>query len=199
MTVDGTYFSSGADPWAIDTFVTASLFTLAADTGFVQSLAGIRINLLGGSRPGDLVVGQLASAPLGNVSTNMDPTSQRFDPADMRFTLTSSFLITPQNPRFAFSARLLVGNFSSFSADSIETRETVLDFGNTARLSIDAPPGITFVSDSGAFLVSAPVPEPATSALLTLGLGLLLATAARQSAGRLQRLRIGRNEGSTST
>ncbi len=175
MTVSGLYSSSSANPRPLDTFVTANLITLSGATGFVDDAAGIGIKIYQDG------IGQL-TGQLGDVTTNADPTSLQFDTADMRFTLTSSFFVTAQNPSFAFYARLLVNNFSSFQADDISTRETVLDFGHTAKLSIDAPAGITFSSDSGAFLV--PVPEPSSTALLALGLAMLVAAAARPRAAR---------------
>lgn len=181
MTVDGFFSSNSPDPRGLgspSTFAGASLLTLAADTGFVRSQAGVGIELIGGNRPGDAVVGRLRGMPL-NATTNIDPATQLFDSADMRFTLIAEFLITPQSPSFAFLAQLRVGNFSSFAEDASVTRENVLDFGNTARLSIEAPPGVTFISDSGAFLVA--VPEPATQAMLAAGLVFLWATARRRA------------------
>lgn len=184
MTVGGFYSASSVDPWPVDTFVTASLVTLSVDNGFLEDSAGIRIELQSTQVPGEPVTA-FRDSEFGDVTTNGvvppgNPTSLMFDPSDMRFTLTSSFDITPLKPSFAFSARLLVGNFSSFLADSSSTRDTVLDFGQTARLSISAPPGVTFISESGAFLQ--PVPEPSTVALLTIGLAMLMAAAARQRA-----------------
>lgn len=52
-----------------------------------------------------------------------------------------------------------------------------VDFYNTAAISLDLPPGYTAFTSSGVQLfatVAAPVPEPATGAMLALGLGLLV-------------------------
>ena len=57
-----------------------------------------------------------------------------------------------------------------------------INFYNTAVASIDLPPGFTATTSSGIPLVFAPVPEPATSALWTLGLA-LVGLAARRRGG----------------
>ena len=59
------------------------------------------------------------------------------------------------------------------------------DAGNTARFFLEVPPGVTFTSQSGQFLVNAaPVPEPAILSLLFPGLLAIAAVASRQRADR---------------
>lgn len=172
MSVGGFYSASAGTPVPLtDTFINASLLTSSAETGLPVDSSQIIVKLLSSQAQGTPVTA-FRESESGDLTTNGvvpvgNPTSLLFDPADMRFTLTSSFDITPSKPSFAFSARLLIGNFSTF-ADGSGGGDTVLDFGRTAKLSIDAPPGVAFVSGSGAFLV--PVPEPANAALLAIGL-----------------------------
>jgi len=57
-----------------------------------------------------------------------------------------------------------------------------IDFYNTAVASIELPPGFTATTSSGIPLVFAPVPEPATSALWSLGLAAVGLAARRRVA-----------------
>jgi hypothetical protein len=61
-----------------------------------------------------------------------------------------------------------IGLFLNMSALAIQVEA---DFSHTARIFVDAP-GSTFVSDSGN-LMTAPIPEPETYAMLLAGLGLI--------------------------
>ncbi len=49
----------------------------------------------------------------------------------------------------------------------------VSDFYQTAGLQIQAPRGVTFTSESGAFLTAGGVPEPATWAMMIIGFGMI--------------------------
>lgn len=77
----------------------------------------------------------------------------------------------------------LVGTFDIISLMFTMLPEPgdTLDFGNSAYLSLALPPGATYSSASGSFLVSA-VPEPVSLMSLLLGLG-VLAAYRRRSAG----------------
>ena len=62
--------------------------------------------------------------------------------------------------------------------------EGQIDFYNTASASVTLPPGYTATTSSGLQLVFAPVPEPATTALMLLGGVALLCMARHRAAGR---------------
>ena len=57
-------------------------------------------------------------------------------------------------------------------------------FGNTARVGLDLPDGVSFTSDSGVFLTdavaTAPVPEPETWALMMAGFASIVSVARRR-------------------
>lgn len=67
--------------------------------------------------------------------------------------------------------------------------EGVLDFYNTASISMQLPAGFSATTSSGVQLVFAPVPEPATYALMLAGLG-LVAWEARRRRRDLWALRV---------
>jgi len=58
--------------------------------------------------------------------------------------------------------------------------EGVVDFYNTASISMQLPSGFSATTSSGLPLVFAPVPEPRTNAMMLAGLGLLAWRARRQ-------------------
>lgn len=99
------------------------------------------------------------------ITTNADA-SGNFDPSDIEATISMYFDVTAAEPEFTFGARLVtsagLGPFV-FPADQLQTND--VDFGNTAQLSLIAPPGVTWTSSSGVFLV----PEPSVAALLGAG------------------------------
>ena len=64
--------------------------------------------------------------------------------------------------------------------------EGQIDFYNTASASVTLPPGYTATTSSGLPLVFAPVPEPATAALMLLGASSLLGLARGRAAGPLR-------------
>jgi hypothetical protein len=111
------------------------------------------------SNSGDIY---LPEGTVGGVTTNADPITGLFDRNDVRFDLSRSFAIVPGGT-FWFLAQL-----NLFAGGTNE----VTDFGHTALLSLDLPPGVTYTSSSGLFLtgVAAPVPEPETTWLLLAGL-----------------------------
>jgi hypothetical protein len=116
-----------------------------------------------------LYVDHASAQGSGTFSTNADSRGQFADPADVRIVLTASFLVTPSNPTFSFLARL--GTATGISAVALspgDTRVSEVDFGNSARLSLILPAGVSWTSESGVFLQG--VPEPSMGALLAAGL-----------------------------
>lgn len=76
--------------------------------------------------------------------------------------LSVSILLTPDDSTFSFIGLL----------NAAVNAGGVADFGHTATLTLDLPPGLTFESASGVFL--APIPEPPTIASLLLGVIVVL-------------------------
>jgi hypothetical protein len=112
------------------------------------------------SNAGDIY---LPEGIVGGVKTNADPITGLFPRNDVRFDLSKSFAVSPGAPSFWFMAQLnlLAGGTND-----------VTDFGHTALLSLDLPPGVTYTSSSGLFLtdIAAPVPEAETAWLLLAGI-----------------------------
>lgn len=87
----------------------------------------------------------------------------------------------------------IVGSFSFIGPNALVPVEMVLDvggqfgyadFGNTADFAFEPlPAGVTFVSASGAFLISVDVSEPSSSAVLVLGMSILSLVARRRPHG----------------
>jgi hypothetical protein len=92
-------------------------------------------------------------------------------------TYTETYDITGAEADIAVAAR---ANMDCSNGSSCQ-------FGNTAKFIIDAPTGTSFTSDSGVFLTggTSAVPEPATWAMMMIGLGAL-------GAGLRQRRRQGK-------
>lgn len=105
----------------------------------------------------------LYDAPVGQVTTNADPITGIFPSNDVRIDLSRTFTVSASTPDIWFLAQL-----SLVSGGANET----MDFGHTALLSLDLPPGVTYTSASGLFLTegAAPVPEPEAAWLLFAGL-----------------------------
>lgn len=73
---------------------------------------------------------------------------------------------------------ILPGDYTLQVALTTQAANGTADFGNTARLHLRLPEGVSIESDSGTFLASAvpisAVPEPAAAALLLAGLGVVV-------------------------
>lgn len=96
------------------------------------------------------------------ITTNAD-LSGNFDPSDIGITIAMYFDVSAAQPEFTFGARLVtsagLGPFV-VPADQLQTNDT--DFGDTAEISLIVPPGVTWTSSSGVFLL----PEPSIAAML---------------------------------
>lgn len=105
-----------------------------------------------------------------DIETNADHLNTFPDPADVRFAIGMNILVTPSTPSFTFIAGLDTASGFGFILPGNETKVSELDFGNTARLSLIVPDGVSWTSASRAFLV----PEPGTYVLVLTGLLTLL-------------------------
>jgi len=107
--------------------------------------------------------------------SNANPATGYFaDPEDVRLDFTTSFLVTPSTPTFTLFANLSTVAQpcsvafpcrSNLAGDVVTTQ---VNFGNTAYLSLSLPEGVSWTSESGAFLTA--VPEPGTAMLSAIGL-----------------------------
>lgn len=101
-------------------------------------------------------------APLGNVRSNVDPVTHLLPRDDVQIDMSTTFTVFPGAPVWFLAKVNVLGGGAN---------ETT-DFGHTAQLSLDLPPGVTFTSTSGVFLtaLAAPVPEAETAWLLLAGI-----------------------------
>ena len=104
----------------------------------------------------------------GSVTTNANPTTHLFDPADTQFVVSIAFTATPNTRTFSFLANVGVMAGLGFTDPSPSVKESIVDFGNTAQLAVILPEGLSFTSSSGVFLT--PVPEPAAVWLIAVAL-----------------------------
>lgn len=91
------------------------------------------------------------------------------DPAQLHDLLSFTKLVTPGVPMYIhaeMTSTVIAGPYASGT----------IDFSHTAALSIEAPAGYTFTSESGALLA---VPEPATWLAMLAGLGMIVVTFTR--------------------
>ncbi len=99
---------------------------------------------------------------------NIDGAQLRFDLASgttsqSGIAHTTRVLTSPQPAFLDINATLSGGSAAIYYGAGI------LDFSNTAALTLDLPPGVTFTSESGVFLTAVPVP----AAVWLFGSGLL--------------------------
>ncbi len=161
MTVDGSMLASTSS--AIFGQTAISLFAFD-DLGAQLGQASVFVDQYT-SGGGAFLLGQSSYGLATDIVTNADALGN-FDPSDVQVTLSMFFDVTAANPSFTFGARLVasagLGPFL-VPADQLQTND--VDFGNTARLTVIAPAGVTWTSSSGSFLV----PEATVAALLAMG------------------------------
>jgi len=86
------------------------------------------------------------------------------DPAELHDLLSFTKLVTPGVPIYIYANMMSTVTAGPYASGMI-------DFSHTATLSIEAPAGYTFASESGMLLA---VPEPAQWMAMLAGLGVLL-------------------------
>jgi len=102
------------------------------------------------------------------------------DPAQLEDLLSFTKMVTPGVPLYVYAdmkSTVTAGPYAS----------GMIDFSHTATLSIEAPAGYTFTSESGMLLA---VPEPATWVAMLAGLGLIASTSARDGARKCMARRL---------
>lgn len=168
MTVQGSMVMTDPTGYAVNR-ATGNLNTLT-DSGDVISQLWVRVDQEGQNGVPLLYPDPAAVTGLGVITTNAN-SSGVFDPNDVRFELSTFVEVSPSSPTFSFFARL--GTNAGFrpSRDFDHLFQSDVDFGNTAQLELIVPQGVSWTSASGVFL--APVPAPATLALLATALGAL--------------------------
>ncbi|MDJ0927948.1 MAG: hypothetical protein QNJ73_09900 [Gammaproteobacteria bacterium] len=104
------------------------------------------------SGPGFFINSDLTFALSGpSINATLDINSLTYDSIDVVFTET--FNVPNLNPNFLIGPALTV-----FSSTNFTTAFSQTDFFDTASLSIDLPPGLSFSSESGVFLTAIPIP-----------------------------------------
>jgi hypothetical protein len=161
MTVDGSMLASTAGS-SIFGQIGASLFAFD-DLGV--ELAQVAVSVEQYTSGGSFLANQFSYGLATDVGTNADALGN-FDPSDVQLTLSMFFNVTAADPSITFGARLATSaGLGPFIALANQLQTNDVDFGNTARLSVIAPAGVTWTSSSGVFLV----PEPPVAALLAAG------------------------------
>lgn len=91
----------------------------------------------------------------------------RFDPADVRFTLSVSFAVDPAHPTFTFLARHSAGTALGFTEPANVVKEALAQ--GTAQLAVLLPEDVPWSSASGVLLA----PEPGAGATAIAALAVL--------------------------
>jgi len=164
---------------AFDTYYSTTFFRDQITVSFARSLSSIDVGLsmqvdgsiLGGVG-GDIVQANFQVLSLQGAELAY-AAAQYTLPGVYSQLLSDSFTLVGQQDlgdhwEATFDLRALL-------FDNVGHPNVAVDFGNTALLRLQLPDGVTFRSDSGAFLsaVTTPVPEPEVLALLSIGLMLL--------------------------
>jgi hypothetical protein len=139
VSVDGTW--SGDAP----SFNASDFQFMILPSGTIDDNAGNTLNIF--NNPGNVAI--------VNDTFSLSPASPNLS-FDVDVTLNGL------NPTFEFAANLNINPFASLG------QIFTADYGNTASISLTAPPGVEFVSSSGVFPGS--VPEPSSFALALAGL-----------------------------
>jgi len=165
MTVHGGFTLDPASPFGAGGVMSNSLrgFT---DSGLFGA-TGIRI--ISGNA-GTAVVDSTSS--LGTAGTTNGSINGTFaDGTEVDAVSSVFFNATNLAPTFSFTSALFVNSAVGFGDVSPDPRTAVVDFGNTARLELILPDGVTFSSASGVFLQG--VPEPASFSLVAAAMAAL--------------------------
>jgi hypothetical protein len=151
------------------------LFATLIGTGILSG-----VHLKEGSSGGEIY---FYDTPLGNVRSNVDPITHLFPRDDVVIDMSTTFTVLPSLPVWFLAKVNVLGGGAN---------ETT-DFGHTAQLSLDLPPGVTFTSTSGVFLtaLAAPVPEAETAWLLLAGILPLAARLRWVARAKRNRARVG--------
>lgn len=184
MAVDGSFFkTSGASPYSDATAMRAQFFGFheVDDPG-----TGTALVTVFQYPAGEVELEQSDVDGQAAITTNASGNRNWFDPGNVQVGLSLFFSVTPDSPSFSFQARLMTGSKIS-GYDSNQVEQAATDFGNTARLAVIVPDGVAWHSASGAFLVPAAVPIPATAWLVGSGLLALIVASRRKQRGWMSR------------
>lgn len=151
MTVHGTMTSNAVNPnWQIGSQAFSTALLAYDPTGALLGAAGLPLTMGNNGIP---FLGGAITQINATVTTNVPNNGVVFDPNDVQVTMTYQFPATVSNRTFSFLARLNVGSAMGFGT-GLPLAVGDVNFGNTARLALTVPAGVTVTSESGAFLTA---------------------------------------------
>lgn len=163
LTVDGSFTSNATQPNWMSTSVITALAIWDANDGL---LADALVRVVQGNDGTPFIISQGSN----DIAVTTNAVNTVFnDPTDVRITYSYLFGATEANRSFSFLSRLYLEAGMGFGTNATgPLAEGLVDFGNTAQLSLIVPDGVTVSSESGVFLTA--VPEPESYALMLAGL-----------------------------
>jgi len=156
LTIDGSFATTDTNPNVQGSEV-RGLVRVISDAGTFLGADGIIVTQ--GNDGGVFL-------DLGNIAQTNANASGDFDAADVQFYVSVTVPITSTQRTIAFLVELETSAGLGFTSSVDQVKESNVDFGNTGRIAVIVPAGVTWTSGSGLLLV----PEPGALALLGVGL-----------------------------
>jgi hypothetical protein len=167
LTSAGSFTTTDANPNVMGSEIGSLLMGLD-EPGFVVGSTGVLVDQY---NDGTVEVGSTDAQGSAAFETNADGLG-RFDPSDVRITLSVFFTVDPAHPTFTFFARYSAGAALGFTEPVDVVKEA--EGEGTAELAVLLPAGVPWSSASGVLLA----PEPGAGAVAAAALASLVATRA---------------------